>query len=60
MSKRMQYCYACGKELGVYYLGSGEFDTRGNTECSKILREDMRASRDERQCEAERDDYQRY
>ena len=60
MSKRMQHCYNCGAELGVYYQYPGDHDTCGDPECDKALRDDERAARSERQYEAEQDDYSLY
>lgn len=57
-----QFCQYCGESLGRF-AHSNRFDgplVCGARECNRDAAEDERAARDERQQEAERDDYGRY
>ena len=56
--KRMQHCYNCGEELGVYYKPPHEHDTCGKPECERALRYDEQADL-EKQWDEEQDDFGR-
>jgi len=58
--KRMQYCYWCGQELGIYERHSDDFDTCGKIECNRQLKNSHEAEEDELKHEAEQDHYDRY
>jgi len=61
MPKRMQYCFNCGAELGVYRTYSGDPpEVCGAAECQREACWSAQAERAERQWEAEQDDYSRY
>ena len=58
--KRMQYCFNCGRKLGVYDKPYHDLDTCGNWECEKAAWEaDMEREARIRE-EAERDSYDHY
>lgn len=52
MAKKMQHCFSCGAELGIYDMPYGEWDSCGNPECDRT-REDTNE-------EAEEDHYDHY
>jgi hypothetical protein len=56
--KKMQHCFWCGEELGVY--DSRETETCGKSECNREARRMDEADRYERHYRAEEDDYDRY
>lgn len=58
--ERMQRCFNCGAELGVYVAYYGDLQTCGSAECGKAEREEYRARDEEARSRAERDDYDRY
>lgn len=58
--KRMQYCHACGKELGVYDKPHYDLDDCGEKECARETREAYRQRDDEARDAAEQDNYSRY
>ena len=35
MAKRMQHCFYCGEELGIYSKFDDDLDTCGETECNR-------------------------
>jgi hypothetical protein len=58
---REQFCFNCGKELGVYARWSGdEPECCGESECLRALTEAMIALQEERHERAREDDYGRY
>lgn len=60
MSKKMQYCFNCGKELGIYEKSYGEIDTCGERECERAAREYQAEVDADAEDRAERDHYVRY
>jgi hypothetical protein len=60
MAKKMQHCFNCGEELGVYDRFPGDLDTCGKRECEKEARYQQQAERDEAAWNAQQDDYARY
>lgn len=58
---KMQHCFNCGAELGVYkrYLGD-EPECCGSIECNRELRRSIADEREDRRYSAEEDDYRRY
>jgi hypothetical protein len=58
---KMQHCFNCGDELGVYaaYYGDGP-ECCGKQECTRELRYAQQSDRDNRANEAAQDDYSRY
>lgn len=57
---KMQHCWYCGAELGVYVKYYGDRDTCGKRECEREVQRSYQAERDERRHNAEDDDYMRY
>lgn len=48
MSKvKMQFCFNCGEELGVYAAYHGDLQVCGQIECCRAEREAMQAEREE-------------
>ena len=60
MAKKMQHCFNCGEDLGVYQSLANEIEVCGNAECQKEARDAYRQQRDERVQAAFEDDYMRY
>ena len=60
MANKMQHCFYCGKELGVYDKHPADLDTCGSKECEREARYQQQSERDEAAYEAEKDDYMRY
>jgi hypothetical protein len=60
MVKRMQFCFYCGEELGVYNSWPGDIESCGAKDCERELKYQLQAEREERMYEAERDDFNRY
>lgn len=58
--KKMQHCYWCGAELGIYDKYPGDKDTCGARECQREASYDDRAERDQAADDAAQDDYARY
>ena len=56
MAKKMQYCFSCGVELGIYHMPFGEWDSCGKKECDQFRRD----TDEEVRSEAEKDHYDRY
>lgn len=46
-SSKMQHCWYCGAELGVYVAYYGDRETCGETECVRAVRDAELAERDE-------------
>lgn len=59
MVKRMQRCFNCGEELGVYD-NFGELDHCGKPDCSREFRYMIECERADRRAAAEDDDFNRY
>jgi hypothetical protein len=61
MSKeKMQHCFWCGAELGVYVGYYRDIEVCGKPECVREARAAERQEREEAQFSAEQDDYGRY
>lgn len=60
MAKRMQHCWYCGEELGVYESYPGDLDTCGKSECEREARYERQAMEADAHDRAEQDDYSRY
>ena len=60
MSAKMQHCFWCGAELGVYEGRWRELEACGERECQRELIAAYRAEEDERRFAAEQDHYERY
>ena len=58
--KKMQHCWYCGKELGVYDKYPRDRDTCGAKECEREARYDDQAERDAAAERAAEDDYRFY
>ncbi len=52
---KMQYCYNCGAELGVYMAYPMDRDTCGAPECEREARNDAAAERDEAHVQLDRE-----
>lgn len=55
--EKMQHCFNCGEELGVYCKNYCDIDTCGKPECN---REARHAEQEIAEREAEADGYSRY
>lgn len=53
--KKMQHCFNCGAELGVYDRLPGDHDTCGAPECEREARDAYVAERDEAHEQLDRD-----
>lgn len=60
MTKKLQHCFNCGEELGVYDAYPGDLQTCGKTECEREARSAEQGERDDRADRASQDDFQRY
>lgn len=60
MAKRMQHCFYCGEEQGIFEAWHGDVITCGKLECEREAREVYRARDEEARYAAEQDDYDRY
>lgn len=60
MAKKMQHCFNCGEELGVYDKWPGDIEVCGKQECVREARYADQAERDERYHAAREDDFSRY
>ena len=58
--ERMQHCFNCGAEIGVYRSYPGDLDTCGARECEREARYQRQAESDDRYARAQEDDFQRY
>lgn len=52
---KMQHCWNCGKELGIYVAYYGDRDTCGDKECSREARIDEQAEREQEHEQLDRD-----
>lgn len=57
---KMQHCFNCGEELGVYVGTWGEPEVCGKSECQREARYQDQAAREQRQFDAAEDDFSRY
>lgn len=60
MSKKMQHCFNCGKELGIYDHCPGDIETCGSSECEREARNCERERSDQLREDAASDNYERY
>jgi len=58
--KKMQQCFNCGKELGVYYSWPGDIQTCGERDCEREARKEQQERDDIAKDNARRDNYERY
>lgn len=54
-SERMQHCFNCGEELGVFRSYHGDRNTCGRQECERAARDDERGEREQAHEELDRD-----
>ena len=59
MAKRMQYCFWCGEELGIYD-NYDNLDTCGKRECEKEARRAYQDEIQDRGYRAQQDEFNRY
>ena len=52
---KMQFCFNCGAQLGVYVQQYGDNDTCGARECEREARDTAAAQRDEAHEQLDRD-----
>ena len=57
---KMQHCFNCGAELGVYEKYYGDLDTCGERECEQAAREAWQGAEEDRAERAREDRYERY
>jgi hypothetical protein len=57
---KMQHCFWCGAELGVYESYPGDVEACGNAVCQREMRAEYRAMEDEKRERAAEDNYDRY
>lgn len=55
MTEKMQHCWFCGAELGIYKKHYSDRDTCGASECEREARYDAMAERDEAHEQLDRD-----
>ena len=60
MTKRMQHCFNCGEELGIYAKPPWAHDACSKPECQREERDAYRAEEAEAQERAREDNYDRY
>jgi hypothetical protein len=60
MGAKMQHCFWCGAELGIYEHYRGDIEACSQPECQREMRAAYRAEEEERQYRAERDHFERY
>lgn len=60
MAKRMQHCFWCGEELGVYDAYPGDLDSCGKIECERETRYAQQVKDADAQNRAREDDCDRY
>jgi hypothetical protein len=53
--KKMQHCFYCGEELGVYDNFGERYETCGKSECNREARNCEAAERDEAHEQLDRD-----
>lgn len=52
---KIQYCFNCGAELGVYIHYAGDIECCGKPECNREMQDTYRRERDEAHEELDRD-----
>ena len=57
---KMQHCFNCGEELGVFQSWPGDMPTCGKQECDREAREVYRGQQEEAEERAREDGYSRY
>lgn len=60
MAKKMQHCFNCGEELGIYDRYPGDKDTCGKPECNREAAYEEQAERADAAWSAQQDNYDRY
>lgn len=60
MAKRMQHCFWCGEELGVYDSYPGDIQCCGAPGCNAEYRHEMQAREADARDAAAEDNYDRY
>lgn len=60
MAHKMQHCFNCGEECGVFYNYYRDLVTCGKRECEREAREQARYEDDMARERAESDGYERY
>ena len=60
MAEKMQYCFNCGVELGIYETHSDYFNTCGSKECERAAREAYAEQEAEATERARADQYDHY
>ena len=58
--ERIQHCFNCGADLGVYASWPGDIETCGKAECEREARYQRQAQEADVQERAAMDDYDRY
>jgi hypothetical protein len=58
--KKMQHCFFCGQELGVYDSYPGDIEDCGEPQCAREARYERQAQEAEIRERAAEDDYDRY
>ena len=60
LGERMQHCFNCGEEVGIFRAYSGDIIACGKPECLREERDAYRAREEEAQERAREDGYERY
>lgn len=60
MAKKIQHCFNCGEELGVFELWPGDIEHCGKTECAREARYALQSQEADARERAREDDYDRY
>jgi ribosomal protein S27AE len=60
MTAKMQHCFNCGAELGVFDAYHRDLQTCGEKECERAARDMERGEQEEAQYRAQEDNYERY
>jgi hypothetical protein len=60
MAKRIQYCFNCGEDLGIFELWPGDLPTCGKRECEREARYAREAEDAEARERAAYDNYDAY
>lgn len=58
--EKMQHCFNCGEELGVYASWPGDVEICGARDCQREARYQAQSEADERYSRASEDDFMRY
>ena len=60
MKEKMQHCFNCGAELGIYRHYPGDIEVCGAAECLREMRAQQRMEDEQAQDAAREDNYGRY